>query len=55
MAASVNTQTPGSPVRSVAVIGAGASGAIALAALRDEGVFDVIRVFERQTGVGGVW
>ena len=43
------------PVESVAVIGAGPSGAIAVDALVQEKAFDVIRVFERQEKAGGCW
>ncbi|KAM3516113.1 hypothetical protein MY11210_000395 [Beauveria gryllotalpidicola] len=44
-----------SPVRiqSVAIIGAGPSGAIAAAALKAENYFDRIRVFERRETAGG--
>lgn len=44
-----------SPIKSVAVIGAGPSGAIAVDALMQEEVFDVVRVFERQEMAGGCW
>jgi cation diffusion facilitator CzcD-associated flavoprotein CzcO len=40
--------------KSVAVIGAGPSGAIAVDALMQEKVFNV-RVFERQEKAGGCW
>lgn len=43
------------PAKRVAVIGAGPSGAITVDALTKEGVFDVIRVFERREGPGGCW
>ncbi|KAJ5153130.1 uncharacterized protein N7482_009608 [Penicillium canariense] len=43
------------PVKSVAVIGAGPSGAITVDALMQEKTFDVIRVFERQEKAGGCW
>ena len=43
------------PVKRVAVIGAGPSGAIAVDALTQEKAFDVIRVFERREGPGGCW
>lgn len=43
------------PVKRVAVIGAGPSGAIAVDALAQEKAFDVIRVFERREGPGGCW
>ena len=42
-------------IKSVAVIGAGPAGCIAVDALAQEGVFDVIRVFERKDRVGGTW
>ncbi|KAK3319463.1 hypothetical protein B0T19DRAFT_478607 [Cercophora scortea] len=42
-------------VKRVAVIGAGPAGAIALDALAQEKVFDLIRVFERREGPGGCW
>lgn len=41
--------------RRVAVIGAGPAGAITVDALVKEGVFDTIRVFERQSVPGGTW
>lgn len=44
-----------SPKKSVAVIGTGPSGAIAVDALVQEQAFDVIRVFERQEKAGGNW
>jgi cation diffusion facilitator CzcD-associated flavoprotein CzcO len=44
-----------SGVKSVAVIGAGPSGAIAVDALMQEKAFDVVRVFERQEKAGGCW
>ncbi|KAK3317088.1 hypothetical protein B0H66DRAFT_478961 [Apodospora peruviana] len=43
------------PVKRVAVIGAGPSGAITLDALARENAFDIIRVFERREGPGGCW
>ncbi|KAL4796896.1 hypothetical protein BDV19DRAFT_360024 [Aspergillus venezuelensis] len=43
------------PVKRVAVIGTGPSGAIAVDALVQEGAFDVVRVFERQEKAGGNW
>jgi cation diffusion facilitator CzcD-associated flavoprotein CzcO len=42
------------PIKRVAVIGAGPSGAIAVDALMQEKMFDV-RVFERQERAGGCW
>jgi cation diffusion facilitator CzcD-associated flavoprotein CzcO len=44
-----------STVKSVAVIGAGPSGAAAAEALRRSNAFDVIKVFERRAEVGGAW
>lgn len=44
-----------SPTKSVAVIGAGPSGAIVVDALMQEEAFDVVRVFERQEMAGGCW
>lgn len=44
-----------SPMKRVAVIGTGPSGAIAVDALVQEGAFDVVRVFERQEKAGGNW
>ncbi|CAI7678097.1 unnamed protein product [Penicillium pancosmium] len=41
--------------KSVAVIGAGPSGAIAVDALAQEKAFHTIRVFERQEKAGGCW
>lgn len=46
---------PGHTVKRVAVIGAGPAGAITVDALAREGVFDVIRVFERREAAGGCW
>ncbi len=43
------------PVKSVAIIGAGPAGAIAVDALAQEQVFDRIRVFERREKAGGCW
>lgn len=42
-------------IKSVAVIGAGPSGIIALDALVQEQVFENIRVFERRSEAGGCW
>ncbi|KAH6686855.1 thiol-specific monooxygenase [Plectosphaerella plurivora] len=42
-------------VKRVAVIGAGPAGAIAVDALAQEKVFDLIRVFERREAAGGCW
>ncbi|KAH8426858.1 uncharacterized protein LDX57_004584 [Aspergillus melleus] len=41
--------------KSVAVIGTGPAGAIAVDALVQEKAFDVVRVFERQEKAGGCW
>ncbi|KAL4921834.1 hypothetical protein BDW62DRAFT_97367 [Aspergillus aurantiobrunneus] len=43
------------PIKRVAVIGTGPSGAIAVDALVQERAFDVVRVFERQERAGGNW
>ena len=43
------------PIRSVAIIGAGPAGAIAVDALAQEKAFDTIRVFERREKAGGCW
>lgn len=43
------------PIKNVAVIGAGPSGAIAVDALVQEKTFDRICVFERQEKAGGCW
>ncbi|RFU79595.1 thiol-specific monooxygenase [Trichoderma arundinaceum] len=45
----------GNKIKSVAVIGAGAAGAVTAAALKAEEAFDVIRVFERRECAGGTW
>ncbi|KAI2781336.1 FAD/NAD(P)-binding domain-containing protein [Daldinia loculata] len=42
-------------IKSVAVVGAGAGGAIAAAALKAENYFERIRVFERRETPGGTW
>ncbi|RAH66524.1 uncharacterized protein BO66DRAFT_414363 [Aspergillus aculeatinus CBS 121060] len=42
-------------VKSVAIIGTGPAGAIAVDALAQEKAFDRIRVFERQEKAGGCW
>ncbi|KAJ5520234.1 hypothetical protein N7463_000687 [Penicillium fimorum] len=42
-------------IKSIAIIGAGPAGAIAVDALAQEKVFDIIRVFERQEKAGGCW
>ena len=43
------------PIGSVAVIGTGPAGAIAVDALAQEKTFDLIRVFERREKAGGCW
>ncbi len=43
------------PIKSVAIIGAGPAGAIAIDALAQEQEFDTIRVFERREKAGGCW
>ncbi|KAK9357263.1 hypothetical protein V1504DRAFT_436905 [Lipomyces starkeyi] len=43
------------PTKSVAIIGAGPAGAIAVDAFAQEKAFDVIKVFERQEKAGGCW
>lgn len=43
------------PIKRVAVIGAGPAGSIAIDALAQEKMFDMIRVFERREGSGGSW
>lgn len=42
-------------IKSIAVIGAGPAGAIAVDALAQEKEFDVIMVFERREKAGGCW
>lgn len=42
-------------VRSVAIIGGGASGAISLDSLIKEGAFEKITLFERRENLGGIW
>ncbi|KAH8647112.1 hypothetical protein BX600DRAFT_476148 [Xylariales sp. PMI_506] len=42
-------------IKSVAIIGAGASGAVTAAAFKAENYFDTIRVFERRDRPGGTW
>lgn len=42
-------------VRKVAVIGAGPGGLAAARALKEEGDFESITVFERTKHVGGTW
>lgn len=43
------------PAKSVAVIGTGPAGAIAVDALVQEKTFDSVRVLERQEQSGGCW
>ena len=42
-------------IRRVAIVGAGASGLVAARALREEGCFTAIDVFEQRGDVGGLW
>lgn len=42
-------------IKSVAVVGAGAAGAITAVALKAENYFERIRVFERRETPGGTW
>ncbi|RMJ17221.1 hypothetical protein CDV36_003124 [Fusarium kuroshium] len=42
-------------IKSVAIIGAGAAGAITAAAFKAEDYYDRIRVFERRETPGGTW
>ncbi|RFU25906.1 hypothetical protein B7463_g10431, partial [Scytalidium lignicola] len=42
-------------IKSVAIIGAGAAGAVTTAAFKAENYFDRIRVFERRETPGGTW
>lgn len=46
---------PKNQVKSVAIIGGGASGAIALESLLGESQFDKIVIFERRSKLGGIW
>ncbi|KAF2638802.1 FAD/NAD(P)-binding domain-containing protein [Massarina eburnea CBS 473.64] len=46
---------PTSSGKSVAIIGAGAAGAITAAAFSSEETFDTIRIFERREVPGGTW
>ncbi|KIL87923.1 hypothetical protein FAVG1_08804 [Fusarium avenaceum] len=45
----------GLKVKSVAIIGAGASGTAAAVAFKSEDYFDTIKVFERREAPGGTW
>lgn len=42
-------------IKSVAIIGGGPGGIAAARALRDEGGFDTITIFERSNHTGGTW
>ncbi|KAL2880600.1 hypothetical protein SGCOL_003973 [Colletotrichum sp. CLE4] len=42
-------------IKSVAIIGAGAAGAVTAAAFKAEDYFEKIRVFERRESAGGTW
>ncbi|KAL1861337.1 hypothetical protein VTK73DRAFT_7138 [Phialemonium thermophilum] len=42
-------------VRSVAIVGAGAAGAVTASAFKAENYFERIRVFERRESAGGTW
>ncbi|KXT11671.1 hypothetical protein AC579_7045 [Pseudocercospora musae] len=54
-ASAININMRQKVVRKVAVVGAGASGAAAAAALKAEDHFDDIQVFERKESPGGTW
>jgi cation diffusion facilitator CzcD-associated flavoprotein CzcO len=43
------------PIKSIAIIGAGPAGAIAVDALAQEQEFAKIRIFERREKAGGCW
>lgn len=43
------------PVKRVAIIGAGPAGAIAIDAFAQEQAFDIVRVSERKEAPGGCW
>lgn len=43
------------PIKSIAIIGAGASGLVAARALLAEKVFTTIDIFEQRPSAGGVW
>ena len=43
------------PIKSIAIIGAGPAGAITVDALAQEQEFDLIRLFERREKAGGCW
>lgn len=42
-------------IKRVAIIGGGPGGIAAARALRDEGSFDTITIFERNNHTGGTW
>ena len=42
-------------VKTVAIVGGGASGLLALKVLLEEGAFDKVELFERRGDIGGVW
>lgn len=42
-------------IKRVAIIGGGPGGIAAARALRDEGNFDTITIFERNNHTGGTW
>ncbi|KAG2186101.1 hypothetical protein INT43_002539 [Umbelopsis isabellina] len=42
-------------IKRIAIVGAGMSGLIAAKSLRDEGVFDQICIYERNSQAGGTW
>ncbi|CAI0647067.1 unnamed protein product [Colletotrichum noveboracense] len=42
-------------IKSVAIIGAGAAGAVTAAAFKAEDYFEKIRVYERRESAGGTW
>lgn len=52
---SVNDYRGAGTVQSVAIIGAGPSGAAAIEALRLTGAFEKIKLFERRSETGGSW
>lgn len=44
-----------SKIKRIAIIGGGPGGLAAARALRNEGHFDTITIFERNTHTGGTW
>lgn len=42
-------------IKSIAIVGAGMGGLIAAKSLRDEGVFEKISIYERNSQAGGTW